>query len=97
MALDSFENIHVPEREFKDSRGWFFFRFKNRAGLQNIDFTVEATSADKNKKAADRYPEEFKTVIEDGGYSRKQVFNLDETGLYSLLEKSVKSHVHLKK
>ena len=40
----------------------------------------EASSADA--RAAAEYPEELKKIIEDGNYSSKQVFNIDETGLY---------------
>lgn len=40
----------------------------------------EASSADA--RAAAEYPEELKKIIEEGNYSSKQVFNIDETGFY---------------
>ncbi|XP_050726549.1 tigger transposable element-derived protein 1-like [Eriocheir sinensis] len=65
--------------EFKASRGWFD-RFRKRAGLSNVRLQGEAASADK--EAAEAFPAQFLKVIEDGDFSPKQVFNIDETGLY---------------
>ena len=42
--------------------------------------TGEAASA--NNEAAAKYPMELQSIIERGEYSDKQIFNLDETGLY---------------
>lgn len=41
---------------------------------------MEAASADK--ETDERYSVELKNLVGDGGYSPKQVFNADETGLY---------------
>lgn len=63
---------------FNASRGWFN-RFKKRANLHNIKVTGEAASADMI--AANAYPAQLREIIDKGGYSAKQVFNIDETGL----------------
>lgn len=42
--------------------------------------TGEAASVDK--KAAGEYPAILNSTNAEGGYSAKQVFNVDETGLY---------------
>lgn len=67
----------VPQ--FNASRGWFD-RFKKRANLHSIRMLGEAASADD--ASASLFPAELKKRIEEGGYSPKQVFNIDETGLY---------------
>ncbi|XP_050709471.1 tigger transposable element-derived protein 1-like [Eriocheir sinensis] len=53
---------------------------RQRAGLSNVRLQGEAASADK--EAAEAFPAQFLKVIEDGDFSPKQVFNIDETGLY---------------
>lgn len=65
--------------EFEASRGWFS-RFKTRANLHNVALKGEAASADIS--AANNFKEELKSIIEEGGYSPKQIFNVDETGLF---------------
>jgi len=65
--------------EFNASRGWFE-RFKNRFNFHNIKVTGEAVSADQS--AADAFIYKLKKNIEEGGYTPKQVFNVDETGLF---------------
>ncbi|XP_064103302.1 tigger transposable element-derived protein 1-like [Macrobrachium nipponense] len=42
--------------------------------------TGESASADV--EAAKTYPATLKMIIEEGGYTSKQIFNVDETGLY---------------
>ncbi|XP_041053574.1 tigger transposable element-derived protein 1-like [Carcharodon carcharias] len=64
---------------FNASRGWFE-RFKKRSYLHSIKVTGEVTSA--NTEVADEFAAYLKRIIEEGGYSPKQVFNVDETGLY---------------
>lgn len=51
-----------------------------RAALHNIKITGEKASADE--AAADAFPDELKRVVEEGGYTARQVFNIDETGLF---------------
>ena len=64
---------------FEASQGWFE-RFKVRANLHSIALKGEAASADI--AAAERYPTELKALIHEGGNDSKQVFNVDETGLF---------------
>ena len=64
---------------FQASKGWFD-RFKRRFSLRNIKTVGESGSADHD--AAKQYPEEFKGIIEEGGYCEEQVFNMDETALF---------------
>ena len=69
----------AAEERFTASHGWFA-RFKKRANLHHVSVSGEAASADK--EAAERFPQLLKEIIEEGGYSAKQVFNVDETGLF---------------
>ena len=67
------------DRTFSASCGWFG-RFKSRNSLRNVSLLGERASADA--KAAYSFVEKFETVICGLGLSSKQVFNVDETGLY---------------
>lgn len=67
------------EEVFTASRGWFQ-RFKARYGFHNIKMTGEAASSDTN--AAQEFIPKLEQIIEDGGYTPKQIFNADETGLF---------------
>ena len=69
----------TEEKPFKATRGWFH-RFQKRHGIRNIKVQGEAASADT--EAANRFPEELRSIIEEEGYDLRQVFNVDETGLY---------------
>ncbi|XP_068246736.1 tigger transposable element-derived protein 1-like [Palaemon carinicauda] len=69
----------AAEETFSASHGWFS-RFKKRANLHHVSVSGEAASADK--EAAERFPQVLKEIIEEGGYSAKQVFNVDETDLF---------------
>ncbi|XP_040194034.1 tigger transposable element-derived protein 1-like [Rana temporaria] len=69
----------AKDAEFSASRGWFD-RFKKRSNLHNIKIQGEAAAADH--KAAESYPRELAKIIQDGGYSMDQIFNVDETGLF---------------
>ncbi|XP_059762010.1 tigger transposable element-derived protein 1-like isoform X3 [Balaenoptera ricei] len=64
---------------FGASRGWFA-RFKARHGLRSLGAGGEAARADA--EAARRYPVLLRRVIEEGGYTARQVFNVDETRLF---------------
>ncbi|XP_059762013.1 tigger transposable element-derived protein 1-like isoform X2 [Balaenoptera ricei] len=61
---------------FGASNGWFA-RFKVR---HNVLLTGEPAVADA--QAATRYPPVLRTVLDEGCYSPRQVFNVDETGLF---------------
>ncbi|XP_053561290.1 tigger transposable element-derived protein 1-like [Bombina bombina] len=54
--------------------------FVKRSNLHNIKVQGEAAAADT--EAAESYPSDFAKIIEDGGYSMDQIFNVDETGLF---------------
>lgn len=64
--------------KFEARNGWFQ-RVKSRANLHNISLKGESASADK--PAAEKFKLELQAIVKEG-YSRKQVLNVDETGLY---------------
>lgn len=64
---------------FVASNGWLE-RFKKRHSFHNIKTLGEAASADV--EAANNYPEELREIIDAGGYTHQQVYNVDETGLF---------------
>ncbi len=68
----------IPE-SFKASTGWLS-KFNFRHGIKNVQLRGELLSADIS--AIEPFCEELKNVIEKEGYSRDQIFNADETGLW---------------
>ena len=58
------------EEKLEGSRGWLV-RFKERSCLSNIKVPGEAA----------RYPEDLAKIINEGGYTKQQVFIAGETAL----------------
>ncbi|XP_066467614.1 tigger transposable element-derived protein 1 [Tiliqua scincoides] len=67
------------EETFGASRGWYD-NFKKRSNLHIIAGQGEIASTDT--AAPETFPAELEKVIEDGGYTKQQIFNVDETGLF---------------
>ncbi len=70
----------VPEDgRLKLSEGWLGC-FKMRTGLKQYKRHGEAASASADMVKKDR--DRIRTLLKEGGYTAKNIFNMDETGLF---------------
>ena len=67
-----------PPKEFQGSSG-YVTNLKKRHNLVYCSMSGQKVSADKDAVAP--FIDELKQIIEEGGYSLDQVYNVDETGL----------------
>uniref|UniRef100_UPI00358DF661 tigger transposable element-derived protein 1-like isoform X2 n=1 Tax=Myxine glutinosa TaxID=7769 RepID=UPI00358DF661 len=78
-AQEKVEGKGPRAQTFTASRGWFD-RFMQRTNLRNLHSMDEKVSADT--AAAEAFTTMLKKIIKEGGFTPKQVFNIDETGFF---------------
>jgi hypothetical protein len=64
---------------FNACAGWCS-KFMKRYNFHNIKMSERAASADN--VAAETFAQELQHIIEEGGYSPKQIFSINETALF---------------
>jgi hypothetical protein len=69
----------VKDAEFGASRGWFD-KFKKRSNLHNIKVQGQAAAADT--VIVESLPWNLAKIIDDCGYIKDEIFNVDEMGLF---------------
>ena len=67
------------KEDFQASNGWWQ-KFCKRTNYGSDNLHGESASADH--EAAEKYPEQLKKIIEEGGYTEDQIFNVDEAGVF---------------
>ncbi|XP_007498102.2 tigger transposable element-derived protein 1-like [Monodelphis domestica] len=82
----------VDSEETFTANGSCFDPFKNQTQLHNVKITEKTTTTDEDMAA--KYPDVLKKIIEEGGYTDQQIFNVDETGLFW---KRMPSRTHISK